>query len=280
MGRSKNPYSWNPEKVKQKYNYKCAKCGETFNLQAHDPTRRHTDWRVGIALCGVCHSKEHPDLCFAIFAPKIFVPYWTNQSIRSLAHELGCSHGTVRNLAKKLRISNNCEISEDNINRIKSLYNQRFVDREQTYDVQDISRIFTINITTAYNWVKKGAFKAEKTRSGKYFVSKDDVLMRIKEYFSGLRSLKTHQLYAIKNKPIKLPKISKVSKVRVGKSIYDNKEFNRETMYGIADIVDIFRVHKTTVRSWIRKGFLEAKCLGYGQYYIDKQYLEALVKGK
>ena len=51
--------AWNVEKVKRKYNYTCAKCGSTENIETHDPTREHSDWRNGIVLCFNCHRKEH-----------------------------------------------------------------------------------------------------------------------------------------------------------------------------------------------------------------------------
>ena len=95
---------WNATKVKAKYDYTCAQCGSTENIQAHDPTGQHKDWRLGIALCGECHSLEHPNTPKNLFLTKAHQPYWPNISARTLAKKIGCHNRTVIRRAKKLGI--------------------------------------------------------------------------------------------------------------------------------------------------------------------------------
>jgi len=113
--------SWSATKVKAKFNYTCACCGATENIQAHDPTGEHKDWRVGIALCGKCHSKGHPDRPANLFTTKVFQPTWPNISARSLAKEIGCHNRTVIRRAKKLGIPSGKPLSDKDKERIASL---------------------------------------------------------------------------------------------------------------------------------------------------------------
>lgn len=115
----RNEFSrWEAVKVKAKYDFTCAKCGSMENIQAHDPTKKHSDWRVGIALCGDCHSKEHPDRPKGLFAKKSYQPAWHNISARSLAKEIGCHSRTVFRHAKKLGIPFGQPLSDENRQRL------------------------------------------------------------------------------------------------------------------------------------------------------------------
>lgn len=55
----KQTNAWNPEKIRRRYNYTCAKCGSAENIETHSPTGEHSDWRKGVLLCFTCHRKEH-----------------------------------------------------------------------------------------------------------------------------------------------------------------------------------------------------------------------------
>jgi transposase-like protein len=119
----RNQFSkWNSVKVKAKYDYTCAICKSTENIQAHDPTREHKDWKVGIALCGYCHAKEHPEVPIGIFLAKNKQPYWHNISARTIAKNIGCHNRTVIRIAKKLSIATNCKISDEDIEKIWERY--------------------------------------------------------------------------------------------------------------------------------------------------------------
>lgn len=115
---------WHSAMVKAKYDYTCAKCGSTENIQAHDPTGTHKNWRVGIALCGDCHSKEHPDVPRTLFINKNHQPYWPNISARSLAQEIKCHSRTIVRIAKKLGIPTGIPLSDEDKARIVSKYNE------------------------------------------------------------------------------------------------------------------------------------------------------------
>jgi transcription elongation factor Elf1 len=119
----RNQFSkWNSVKVKARHNYTCTKCGSTENIQAHDPTKEHKDWQTGIALCGSCHAKEHPDVPVGIFLAKNKQPYWYNISARTIAKNIGCHNRTVIRIAKRLDITPYCEISDNDIDRIRKWY--------------------------------------------------------------------------------------------------------------------------------------------------------------
>lgn len=105
---------WNSVKVKAKYDYTCAKCSSMENIQAHDPTGKHNDWRQGIALCGSCHSLEHPNVPRNLFSLKTHQPYWPNISARSLAKEFGCHNRTIIRRAQQLEILAGEVLSESN----------------------------------------------------------------------------------------------------------------------------------------------------------------------
>ncbi|MBU2118750.1 MAG: hypothetical protein KJ954_14275 [Alphaproteobacteria bacterium] len=95
---------WDSTKVKARANYTCQKCGAMENIQAHDPTKAHTNWQVGIALCGDCHSKEHPDVPTELFSLHVNQSRWPNVSARFLAKEFDCHGATVLRWARKLGI--------------------------------------------------------------------------------------------------------------------------------------------------------------------------------
>lgn len=109
---------WNSIKVKARFDYLCAKCGSTNHIQAHDPTGTHKDWHNGIALCGECHSKEHPNIPHDLFTNKMQQPYWSNISARQLAKELHCHSRTIIRRAKKLGIPIGQPLSEKDKNRL------------------------------------------------------------------------------------------------------------------------------------------------------------------
>jgi hypothetical protein len=118
----RNQFSkWNSVKVKARYNYTCARCGSMENIQAHDPSMQHSDWRMGIALCGECHSKEHPDVPKRLFTSSGKQPYWPNMSARTLAKEIACHSRTIIRRAKKLGILPGKPLSEEDKQRIMNI---------------------------------------------------------------------------------------------------------------------------------------------------------------
>jgi DNA-directed RNA polymerase subunit RPC12/RpoP len=119
----RNQFSkWHSVKVKARYNYTCAKCGSTENIQAHDPTKQHNDWYVGIALCGDCHSNEHPEVPKGLFGKKEHQPYWTNVSARTLSKEIGCHSRTIIRRSRKLNIPMGKPLSENDRKLIKDSF--------------------------------------------------------------------------------------------------------------------------------------------------------------
>lgn len=95
---------WNATKVKARADYTCQKCGSMENIQAHDPTMKHTDWLLGVALCGDCHSEKHPDMPPGLFTITGHQPYWPNVSARQLAKKFHCHNRTIIRWAKRLGI--------------------------------------------------------------------------------------------------------------------------------------------------------------------------------
>ena len=112
---------WSSIKVKARANYTCLRCGSMENIHAHDPTKKHDDWHVGIALCGNCHSKEHPEVPIELFLSKDNQPYWPNISARTLAEEIGCHNRTIIRRAKKLNIPRGKNLLEKDKKRIIEL---------------------------------------------------------------------------------------------------------------------------------------------------------------
>jgi len=106
-------------KIKGKYDFVCNECGSMENIQAHDPTGFHTNWRQGIALCGDCHSKQHPDVPKDLFLPSTHQPYWPNISARALAEEFGVHSRTIIRRAKRLAISPIYPLSDDDKERLR-----------------------------------------------------------------------------------------------------------------------------------------------------------------
>lgn len=91
--------------VKTNANWRCQICGSAEYLQAHDPTRRHTDPRDGICLCATCHLNQHPNLPKELFLTKESrQPYWKNMSASSVAKMLRVHSRTIYRWAKKLDI--------------------------------------------------------------------------------------------------------------------------------------------------------------------------------
>ena len=111
-------HRWNSTKVKAKADFTCARCGSQFNIQAHDPTGEHKDWRVGVSLCGDCHSKKHPDMPHSLFILSGRSSYWRNISARELAKAIGCHNRTVIRRAKKLNIPSGIILSKQDVDRI------------------------------------------------------------------------------------------------------------------------------------------------------------------
>lgn len=111
---------WNASKVKARAEYTCQRCGSTENIQAHDPSGKHTDWRVGKALCGDCHWKEHPEKPPGLFAPSTHQPYWPNLSARSLARQFGCHNRTIIRAARRLSIPMGQALNEEDRERLRN----------------------------------------------------------------------------------------------------------------------------------------------------------------
>lgn len=109
---------WNAIKVKAKHDFTCAHCTSTENIQAHDPSSEHEDWRAGIALCPDCHSKEHPDVPRQLFLISAYQPTWPNISARALAKEIGCHSRTVIRRAKNLGIPSGEALSDEDRERL------------------------------------------------------------------------------------------------------------------------------------------------------------------
>ncbi len=107
-------------KVKAKYNFTCAHCGATENIQAHAPNGDHSDWHKGIALCGDCHSLQHPGMAPGFFGIKGHQPYWPNVSARTLAKEFNCHNRTIIRIALKLNIPRNKNLSSKDRRRLKN----------------------------------------------------------------------------------------------------------------------------------------------------------------
>lgn len=125
-------------KVKAHYDYLCAECDSDENIQAHDPTEQHKDWTVGIALCGNCHSKKHPDVPRELFLSSSHqsYSYWPNISARALSREIGCHNRTVIRAAKKLKILMGSNLSDIDKQRIKDSCTRRRVLEVRSYKVE------------------------------------------------------------------------------------------------------------------------------------------------
>lgn len=104
--------------VKANAGYRCAQCGSTEFLQAHDPTGRHIDPRDGNCLCGDCHAKQHPNIPLQVFTSPNHQPYWHNLSASSVAKILGVHPRTIWRWARKLKVPKG-NISDSQIEEIK-----------------------------------------------------------------------------------------------------------------------------------------------------------------
>jgi len=150
---------WNAIKVKAKYNFTCAHCGATENIQAHDPTGKHKDWKVGVALCPDCHSKEHPDIPKQLFFTKLYQPTWPNISARALAREVGCHNRTIIRRARKLGILSGKPLSDIDKNRIISnlrLYNPSV----PGFTIKEFANQLRVHPRTVRRWIKLGKIRA------------------------------------------------------------------------------------------------------------------------
>lgn len=116
----RNQFSkWQSVKVKARFNFTCAECGSTENIQAHDPTKTHSDWYSGIALCGDCHSRKHPNIPKKLFIKKHHQPMWPNISASSLAKKLCCHNRTIIRRAQKLGIPFGMPLTEEHIQLLR-----------------------------------------------------------------------------------------------------------------------------------------------------------------
>jgi hypothetical protein len=86
-------------KAKANANFICQHCGSTEMIQAHHQTPG--DDSTLIALCAVCHHKQHPDMALGLFTNKMMRPYWENKSMGSLAKEVGVCARTIARRAQR-----------------------------------------------------------------------------------------------------------------------------------------------------------------------------------
>jgi excisionase family DNA binding protein len=159
----RNQFSkWNSTKVKARADYTCVECGSTENIQAHDPTGSHKDWRQGVCLCGECHSKKHPELPPSLFAVKTHQPYWPNISARSLANEIGCHNRTIIRIANQLGIKSGIPLSNSDRNLIASYYSRINGPDTDILSVKQIATIFGIHYRTVLHLINNGLLRAYK----------------------------------------------------------------------------------------------------------------------
>lgn len=104
-------------RAKLKSHYICEICGSTEFIQAHH--KIPGDDTSLIALCGVCHSKQHPYVPLGLFFSKNKQPYWENKSASSIAKEMGVHPRTIYRRAKRLGIEKGT-LSKDQENELKN----------------------------------------------------------------------------------------------------------------------------------------------------------------
>lgn len=91
-----------PITAKIRANYTCQECGSTEYIQAHHVVPK--DDRTLVCLCGLCHSRKHPDVPAQLFFLKSHQPYWRNKSAATLAKQWGVCSRTVIRAAKRIGI--------------------------------------------------------------------------------------------------------------------------------------------------------------------------------
>ncbi len=150
--------------VKARYDWACARCGSKSNIQAHDPTRQHTDWRKGIALCGECHADEHPDVPRGLFLASSHQPYWPNVSAQTMAEAINCSNRTIIRRAKYLNIPMGQILTDTDKQRIfDNALNE--ADKSRMLDcltVAEAANRLNVTIGTIYSWRKSRELKIHK----------------------------------------------------------------------------------------------------------------------
>lgn len=148
--------------VKARYDWTCAKCGSVENIQAHDPTQQHINWRVGIALCGKCHAKEHPNIPSNLFLTSRQQPYWPNISARTLAKEMRCSSRTVIRRARLLNIPSGKTLTEKDKELI---IGQPYNNITQYLTIKEIANRLGVHPQTVNYWRWTGKLKMRRLRN-------------------------------------------------------------------------------------------------------------------
>ena len=188
---TRNQYSkWHSVKVKARFNYQCAKCGSTENIQAHDPTGTHHNWRDGIALCGHCHSLEHPNVPATLFESSSHQPYWSNISASTLAKEFKCHNRTIIRVARRLGIPPKQPLSEEQKALLKdNIIGKELltmpIDSQPSMTVREVADYLHLSEYTITEYLRSGQLKGFKIHTGgphRWRVKRQDLLYFINKH--------------------------------------------------------------------------------------------------